>query len=291
MVLSMTGYGRGEAKDRRLAVAVEVKSVNHRHFEAVINLPRGLWELESRVKEILRSALQRGHVEFYLHVFNPVPGTRQPVVDIELAGHYLQALRAAGAQLGLSGSPDLAFVASLPEVVRLEERPVKADHLGRVVEQALVRALARLRRMRRAEGRRLSADIRRRLQTVEQLTGRIRRLSGDKRQDRRARLLQASPQLQAETTESKRLLQEAMQVISRSDVTEELVRLGSHVAQFREFLQSPESVGRRLDFLIQEMHREINTIGSKSADSAIAHHVVTVKEELEKIREQVQNLE
>jgi uncharacterized protein (TIGR00255 family) len=291
MVLSMTGYGRGEARDRKLAVAVEVKSVNHRHFEAVINLPRGFWELETRIKEIMHAVLHRGHVEFYLHLFNPVPGSRQPVVDIELAGQYVRALRAAGSTLSLPGEPTLPFVAGLPEVVRLEERPVRTEGLARLIEQALTRALAKLQRMRSAEGQRLSLDIRQRLRSVERLISAIKRLSLQKRKDQRNKTLHLSLPRPNEAPETKRMVQEALQANSRSDVTEELVRLGSHVVQFRGFLNSGEPSGRRLDFLLQEMNREINTIGSKSADAAIAHSVVAVKEELEKIREQVQNLE
>lgn len=291
MVVSMTGYGRGEARAGGLAVAVEIKSVNHRHLEAAVSLPPGFWVLESRLKEGLRRVLRRGRVDLYLHLLTPVPGVREPVVDVALAGRYLAALRAARARLGLAGRPDLDLVAGLPEVVRLETRPVSTERLGPVVDQALNRALMRLQAMRRAEGRRLGADIRGRLQTIARGVGELRR-RGQANLRRQAQALRR--QLAAArniAAEGKRPAPEAPAQTGRSDVTEELVRLRSHLAQFSRFLRLRQPVGRRLDFLLQEMNREINTVGSKCGDAPMAHRVVTLKEEMEKVREQVQNLE
>lgn len=291
MVLSMTGYGRGEARDAQLAVVVELKSVNHRYFEPMINLPLKFWELEARVKERLRAVIRRGHVDFFLFLLNPVPGTREPVVDTDLAQRYVRALRAAGEKLGIRGEPDMDVVVRLPEVVRLEERPVHSARLARLVERALAQALRRLQTMRRTEGARLAADIRGRLQTIRRKSAEIKKLMQARNRSQTEWLRQPSRRnVKLEPVEAKRAQETAAQNM-RSDVTEEMVRLGSHLTQFAEFLRSAEPVGRRLDFLIQEMNREANTLGSKAGDVNIIHRVVAVKEELEKIREQIQNLE
>jgi uncharacterized protein (TIGR00255 family) len=293
MVWSMTGYGRGEARSARLGVSVEVKSVNHRYFEPAINLPLRFLELEARIKERLRAAIRRGHVDCNLYLLNPVPGTREPVIDMDLAQRYVQALRATGAKLGLAGEPDLRLLASLPEVVRVEERPVHSEALARLVDRALSQALSRLQTMRRSEGMRLAVDIRNRLKTIQRNANEIKHLMLVKSRNQKEwlRTNQARKSVKLETPEAKRAVQETVVQSLRADVTEEIVRLGSHLVQFSKFLASREPVGRRLDFLLQEMNRETNTLGSKAGDVAIVHRVVAVKEELEKIREQVQNLE
>jgi len=292
MILSMTGYGRGEARDPHLAVIVEVKTVNHRYFEAALNLPLKFWELEARMKDRLRTAIRRGHVDCSLFLLNPVPGTREPVVDLDLAGRYLKALRAAGAKLGLKGEPDLALLSGLPEVVRVEERPVHSVRLAQLVERALAQALTRVQVMRKAEGGRLASDIRSRLKTIQRRTAEIKKLMHTRSRRQKEWLRQPGRRnLKPDTTDVKAKVQDTVQQSMRADVTEEIVRLTSHLVQFSEFLKSRDPIGRRLDFLIQEMNREANTIGSKAGDVNIIHRVVAVKEEIEKIREQVQNLE
>jgi uncharacterized protein (TIGR00255 family) len=276
MALSMTGYGRGEAKGPGASVVVELKSVNHRHFEALLNLPSSFWALEAKLREQLRAQVQRGHVDVWLQVSAPALEQKNPVVDLELARHYLRAVRRLGKALALPGETDLRWVASLPEVVRLEARPLPLARLEPLVRRALAQALLRLQAMRRTEGRRLVKDIRQRLLSLARL-----------RREISARVQANAQAVKGEApTEGK-----GNGFSARTDVTEELVRLQSHAGQFAEFLRSRRPVGRALDFLIQEMNREVNTIGSKSLDAFIAHRVVTAKEEMEKIREQVQNLE
>jgi uncharacterized protein (TIGR00255 family) len=289
MIVSMTGYGRGEAKDRQLAVAVEVRTVNHRHFEAVINLPQGLWKLEARLRERLRASIRRGHAECSFFLLHSIPGQYLPIVDLDLASRYTASLRAACARLHLPGEPDLALVAGLPNVVRLAEQPVRSERLGALVNLALAAALRRVDTMRRAEGSRLSVDLRKRLAKLQAVLREIENLL--RRRNHAAARAALARRALAEPAEAKRPAPETNGPGNRGDVTEEVVRLHSHLTQFRKFLHSPEAVGRRLDFLIQEMNREINTLGSKSADTGISHRVVAIKEELEKIREQVQNLE
>ncbi|MCD4813717.1 YicC family protein [bacterium] len=292
MITSMTGYGRGEARHGKMAVAIEVKTVNHRHFEAIIKLPGGLWELESEMKKRLRDVIRRGRAEVYVHLLSPVAGTREPVVDVDLAAKYMRALSRAGVRLNLKGRPDLPLLARLPDVVRVEERPVQTNVVSPLVEKALQQALKRLAIMRRVEGKRLTQDIRLRLglirKTLQQIQQRFR--VALKLQEQRL-YKKISSWINTDGNEARKITQEVIIKHVRSDVTEEIVRLGSHLAQFGSFIQSKEPVGRRLDFLIQEMNREINTIGAKVNDAILAQHVVSVKEEIEKIREQVQNLE
>jgi len=289
--ISMTGYGRAEARSGNLAVAVEVKTVNHRYFEASIRLPGGLQELEPGILDSLRRFLRRGRAEVTLHLLKPVAGTSEPVIDTDLAGKYLKALQATSRRLGLNREIDLPLLLKLPQVVRVEERPVHVQSVARLVEKALAQALRKLVMMRTAEGRKLAADIRRRLNNLKQLVRQIQEEYARFGREQEARLTQQIQQWLGggDSPDTKRLIQDACLKQVRADVTEELVRLQSHFDQFGKFLLGPEPAGRKLDFLIQEMNREINTIGSKAGP--VAHRVVAFKEELEKIREQVQNLE
>jgi uncharacterized protein (TIGR00255 family) len=277
MALSMTGYGRGEAKSPAASVVVEIKSVNHRHFEAMLNLPASFWALESKLREQLRTQIQRGHVDVWLSFSAQALEHKVPVVDAALARQYLQAIKRLGKTLGLPSQADLRYVASLPEVVRVETRPAPLTRLEPLVRKALSKALQHLQAMRRTEGQRLVKDIRQRLQALMRL--------------RREIALRVTANAQAHKSEAGAESKSGNGFSARTDVTEELVRLNSHAVQFGEFLRSRRPVGRALDFLIQEMNREVNTIGSKSLDAYIAHRVVAAKEEMEKIREQVQNLE
>jgi uncharacterized protein (TIGR00255 family) len=292
MLISMTGYGRGEARNRQMAVAMEVKTINHRHLETVIKLPGGLWELEAGIKEKLQAFLVRGRVEVYLHLLSAVPGVREPVVDTELAAKYLEALEKTGRRLGIRSQPELNSIIRLPEVVRVEERPIRLNLISGLVGQALDQALRRLVVMRRAEGKKIGLDIRLRLKKVRQLTLGIKQNYTLNQRGHEARLRQKIGEwLNTNTPDGRRFVQDAILKYVRADITEEIVRLGSHIHQFEGFIKSAEAVGRRLDFLLQEMNREINTIGSKTADAGIAQEVVSLKEEVEKIREQVQNIE
>lgn len=292
MIGSMTGYGRGEARNNQVSVAVEIKTVNHRHLEASLRLPAGLWELEPAIKKQLHAALRRGRAEVILHLLSPLAGTREGVVDLDLARKYIKALRSASSRLGVKGAPDLALLAGLPDVVRVEERPLPAAQIRPLVEKALGQALTRLLSMRRAEGRKLAQDIRRRLGTIGRVAQQVKQRFGRSAR-RQAQALRGKLRewMKPDSAESKRFIQDAVSRYVRADITEELVRLHAHLSQFAQFLGQREAVGRRLDFLTQEMHREVNTLGAKASDAGIAHLVVTLKEEVEKIREQVQNVE
>lgn len=292
MIASMTGYGRGEGRSRGVAVAVEVRTVNHRHLEASIRLPVGLWELEPFIKQEVQQVIRRGRVEVFLHVLSPLAGDREPVVDEALAGKYLKALQSTGRRLKLASHLDLSLLMRLPDVVRVEERPVETTSIRPLVNQALTRALRRLSQMRLAEGRRLVQDIRRRLATMQRRLTPVEQAAQEswQRQEQELRR-KVADWLDAKEADNRRLVQELISKQLRSDVTEEIVRLRSHFEQFNQLLSAGEPVGRQLDFLLQEIGRELNTLGAKSVEAKLAHQVVGLKEEMEKIREQVQNLE
>ncbi len=292
MLISMTGYGRGEAREGQWVLALEVKTVNHRNFELMAKLPAGLWELEPRIREGLRGVIRRGRAEVYLHWLTPLSGIREPIVDLDLAKGYLQALRAAGRKLGVKGEPDLPMVAGLPEVVRIEERPLRMVLIGPLVMRALNQALQGLVIMRRGEGRRLTADMQQRLSNIRCLTNAVRKVFFSRKKKQTVILRKRLEGLfKAGEPEGKQIARDACAQYLRSDITEEVVRLAAHLSQFGKLMRTREPVGRRMDFLIQEMNREINTVGAKAGDAGIAHQVVDIKEELERIREQVQNIE
>ena len=288
----MTGYGRGEAREGQWALALEVKTVNHRNFELMAKLPPGLWELEPRIREGLRGVIRRGRAEVYLHWLTPLSGIREPVVDMDLAKGYIRALRAAGRKLGLKGEPDLPMAAGLPEVVRIEERPLRMVLIGPLVMRALNQALQGLGNMRRGEGRRLTADMQQRLNNIRRLTNAVRKVFFSRKKKQTVILRKRLEGLfKTGAPEGKQIARDACAQYLRADITEEVVRLAAHLSQFGKLMRLREPVGRRMDFLIQEMNREINTVGAKAGDAGIAHQVVDIKEELERIREQVQNIE
>jgi uncharacterized protein (TIGR00255 family) len=247
-----------------------------------------LWALEPKLKDRLRAVLQRGHVDVWMQVTAPTLERKSPLVDAVLAKQYKDAYLRLQRTLGLQGEVDMHWIASQPDVFRLESKALPLKQLEPLALRALGSALQKLQAMRRAEGKRLLVDIRRRVNAIQRIRKDIeQRVVINMRLQKAERHKTVLKAMRSETAADVKSSAGTL----RNDVTEELVRLNSHVLQFGKFLNARQPVGRSLDFLIQEMNREINTIGSKSMDTQIAHRVVSVKEELEKIREQVQNLE
>lgn len=293
MIKSMTGYGRREEVWKHGAAAVEVRAVNHRFCEIVARLPKTWLSLEESVKRAIQRRVLRGRIEVAVSLQDQRAGLKTLSLDRSLAKQYYRAFRELKQQLGLPGSVDLSMLAGTRDIIAVTEQPPRQDRrLQRTILRLLAGALSDLEAMRRREGKALSQDIKKRLRTiagakvqVERLTPRVLQDSQDRMRARVEKLLGA------DRPDLGRLNQEFAIYAERSDVTEELVRLGSHLAQFELALRSREAVGRTLDFLLQEMGREVNTIGSKANDAHISMHVVKIKGELEKIREQVQNIE
>ena len=292
MIRSMTGYGRGQQLLHGRSITVEIRSVNHRYFEFSCRTPRGCAFLEDRLKRTLQQAISRGKVEVSLTLQTVESRGGAVAVDHALAGQYLTALRALGAEYGLTDDLTLSTVARLPDLFTVcrgeeDEEELAADVLS-VLQEALDRFVA----MREAEGERLRADVLSRLLTLEEHLAFVEERSPQTVAEYRARLTaKLNELLGGAVADEARILTEAAIVADRLAVDEETVRLHSHIAQLRGILDCAEPVGRKLDFLVQEMNRETNTIGSKCSDTAIAGHVVEMKSEIEKIREQIQNIE
>jgi len=293
-ILSMTAFGRGEQSTNGRTWTVEIRSVNHRFCDIKIRLPRKLAALEELIKKEVAAVYTRGHVEVTVNCDGNEEGDNYQLrADLPLARQYHRCLKEIRADLGLGTPPDLALIASFREVFVSASPDENLDEVWSTgLGPALAAALANCRQMREAEGAHLRADMLGRLNFIAEAAGKIEVMIPKLRAEREAALKERLAVLLAGVDlDPQRLAQEVAIMADKSDITEELVRLRSHIGQFENFLGQNEGVGRRLDFLLQEFLREINTISSKIANAEIAHLGVELKNELEKMREQVQNLE
>jgi uncharacterized protein (TIGR00255 family) len=288
----MTGFGRRQAPWQDGSVSVEMRSVNHRFLEIACRLPRPLSRLEDSLKKAIQQRCARGRIDITVTVQGGKGRTGSVNLDQPLAKQYHQALRTLKKSLKLSGSIDLALMAGLRDVVSISDQPAEDPKLAKTVEQLIAKALTELEDMRVREGKALAEDMRARIQTIRGhqtlIGGRSPLLAQEAFNKMKARVEKL---LGSEIPDPPRLYQELAVFADRGDITEEIVRLDSHMIQFEQTLNRTESVGKTLDFLLQEIGREVNTIGSKANDAEIAGHVVQMKAELERIREQVQNVE
>lgn len=272
---------------------VELNSVNRKQSDIMINLPKELIELEPRMRDEINAKLSRGRVNGVVVYQRAKTNTDDHVeLDVELAEAYVKSIRKLQAKLKLTGPVSLDTVLNAPGVLRLAERGIVADEVWPSVKAALDKALAQLIKMREKEGRHLAADLSARLDVLAAGAATIRQRApvavSRFRETLQARIKEAGLDL---PLDDDRLVKEVVFFADRSDISEELTRLDSHLQQFRDNLKSAEPVGRALDFLSQEINRELNTIGSKASSVEIAQEVVKLKAELEKIREQAQNIE
>ncbi len=291
MIRSMTGFGAGRGTVNGEEVDVEVRSVNHKYCEVKARVPRELAALEHEVVRTVKERLARGGVDVAVRR-TAAGGLVAPRVDVGLAESYARAFAEVQARLGLPGQVTLADVISAEGVVRLDERTVDLELVGEATRRAVAAALTQLLAMRAREGEALARDLSTRLEELERLVGRVSELAPQAVDQYRARLSERIAELtRGLPVDPARLAQEVAVFADRTDVAEEITRLRSHVAQVRALLAATEPSGRKLDFLVQEMHREANTIGSKSQHGDIAGLVVALKAEIERMREQVQNVE
>ena len=289
---SMTGYGRSEVRHAHLALTVEARSVNHRYLDIALRSPRFYAPLEARMKQRVSTYFTRGRIDITLVLQESSTTGRTLLLDHTLAQQYYEALQRLQVSLGLPGTIDLSLIASLRDVFRVEEASADIENDWDIIAQGLDAALQALRTMRRQEGEVLSHDFHIRLQAMAQQSQNIRQRVPQVVVEYQQRLEQRVKDLFAQfELDPNRVAQEAILFAERSDITEELTRLEAHMQACTRLLSSSEAVGRKIEFLVQEMHREVNTIGSKSNDTAIAHSVVELKSELERMREQIQNIE
>jgi uncharacterized protein (TIGR00255 family) len=292
MLRSMTGFGAGRAREADEEVAVELRAVNHKFCEVKTRLPRELLALEAALTKRIKQKLARGAIDVSVKRTVGPAGEQLPRVNAALARAYKEAFQAAARDLGLDDTLRLRDVLDRPGVIELAERGVAVEAAQAAAERALDQALDALIAMRETEGKALLQDLSSRLDTVEALSTEVAALSPRAVEEYRDKLTARIAELvQAGSVDPQRLAQEVALFADRTDVTEESTRLASHLVQFRALLAAPEPSGRKMDFLVQEMHREVNTTGSKSQHPEISSRIVSLKAELERIREQVQNVE
>ena len=292
MIASMTGFGRGEAAGDGVTVTVEVRTVNNRFLEVTTRLPRSLSLRENDIKELIRRKVSRGKVNVIVNVEREGIGSAGLEINTAAAKAYYTLLVQLRKTLRLKEAVKLQHMLQFSEIFEQKETDGTDEKEWEILQKSLDTALGSLADMRRAEGGELERDFRARIAFLDDRLGQIERLSADQVPAERLRLRERVAQLVEKTpVDEGRLEMELALLADRLDVTEECVRFRSHNKFFLEALAIPEPAGRKLNFLIQEMNREANTIGSKSNDTEIAHIVVNMKEELEKIREQLQNIE
>lgn len=292
MVTSMTGYGRGSATEQGREVLVEVRSVNSRYLDLSLRLPRALSTRENDAKEIVRRRVTRGKISVIVTVAAGDDAAVPVRVNRAAARSYYRLLKELRATLRIRETVKLAHLLQFAEIFDSGDSDADDAREWRLTASALEAALEDLNRMRRQEGQELRTDFRARIATLAGRIDTIERLSREQVPQERERLRTRITQLlEKDPLDEGRLELEIAMLADRLDVTEECVRFRSHNKFFLEALDDPDPAGRRLNFLVQEMHRETNTIGSKSSATEIAHLVVGMKEELEKIREQLQNIE
>ena len=292
MILSMTGFGRGTAVLNGREITVELRSVNSRYFEYSSRIPRSCSYMDSRLKKQLNERISRGKVEVALTLQTVESRNTSVAVDHALAGQYITALRALGEEYALPDDLTLSTICRLPDIFTLCRGEEDEEELAADVLSVLQKALEQFVAMRETEGERLKADVLSRLLTMEEHLSFVEERSPQTVAEYRARLTaKLTELLNGAVPDENRILTEVGIIADRLAVDEETVRLRSHVAQLRTMLESDEPMGRKMDFLIQEVNRESNTIGSKCNDLTVARDVVNMKAEVEKIREQVQNME
>jgi uncharacterized protein (TIGR00255 family) len=288
----MTGYGRGMSERGGAKISVEINSVNRRQSDIVVNLPRELSALEPRVRQVVSEHLTRGRTNVVVAYELNGNVSHNLALDRALARSYHEAMRALQAELAVSGEITIGMILQAPGVMRFAEEGVRPNDLWPGVEEALESALDELIKMRAREGKHLAKDLIHRLKVVRQALKEVRKRYPTVIEKHRANLLERIGKAGVELQPNdERVIKEVAFFADRSDISEELTRLESHLAQFAHHLRRNEPVGRTLEFITQEISRELNTLGAKASDAEISQQVVACKSEVEKIREQIQNLE
>lgn len=292
MLKSMTGYGRQETIVDGKKILVEIKSVNHRFADYNIKVPKHLGFLEDKVKKLASEHITRGKVDIYINIESSEEADKDILLNTELAKSYIDALYKLRDEFGLKDDITVSSVARYTDIFRAERREEDEEALWQAVRSVMEKALGDFVAMRSREGERIEHDLAARIEYMRELAGKVDERSPQTVKEYRERLYSKIKEvLEDRTVDEARIITEAAIFADKVAVNEETVRLSSHFDEFNEIITSGEPAGRRLDFLIQEINREVNTIGSKAQDLTIAKIVVTLKGEIEKLREQIQNIE
>lgn len=292
MVRSMTGFGRYTAIVDGRNIVVEMKSVNHRYFEFSSRVSRGYGFLDEKLKTYLQSKIARGKVDVYVSVETLDDGEVQVLVNHDLAEGYVKALKELAERYDIQDDISVSTLSRYSDIFSVHKAPEDEGKVWNAVKAVLDQAFSSFMAMREAEGRKLEEDVLSRAEAILSIVEKIEERSPQTLKEYREKLLARLQEVLGDVNiDEQRILTEAAIFADKVAIAEETVRLRSHFEQLKTMLSSSEAVGRKLDFLVQEMNRETNTIGSKASDSQIAHMVVDIKAEIEKIREQIQNIE
>ncbi len=292
MVKSMTGYGRGEVSSEKYRITVEMKSVNHRFLEVSTRLPRQLNSLDDQVKRFIQQRISRGKIDVYISMEQISTIGNVVNIDRELALLYCDGLREVAKLCSIDQNIDLGTLVALPGIVTLTKADDDLEELSVLVTEAVEQALLAFIAMRQREGEGLATDLTKRISVLKLMFEKVETEAPNLVDEYRAALqTRITEMLGAIDIDPTRLATEVAFYADKSDITEELIRLQSHFEQFGNILDAVDAVGRKLEFLVQEINREVNTIGSKSNSILISRIVIDAKSELEKIREQIQNIE
>ncbi len=294
MIKSMTGFGRGEFQDNEHRLIVEIKAVNHRYNEIVIRMPKNLGPLEDKIRRSVSNLLARGRIDVFITMDEYGQKKKAVRIDKELAIAYNKALKDLGDLFSIAVNDNIQQIAKFPDVIKVEEVTEDVLILWPKLTQAVDMALTNLMSMRLAEGRNIQQDLVLRITDIESHITAVEKRAPQVLVEYKDKILGRMRELLAtigEEPDAGRLLQETAIFADRTSITEELVRLKSHLTQFRAALNADDAVGRKLDFIVQEINRETNTIASKANDFNVANIIVEIKSEIEKVREQIQNIE
>ncbi len=288
---SMTGCGSGKVRKEGWEVTVDLKTVNHRFLDIGMRLPRNLSFLEQTVRDCLGKSISRGHADVFLTVKRTDSSPVDIECDTDLGALYLKTAEQIAAQTHVANDMTVSRLMKMEGVLTLNEREMDEELVASICAEATGIAAAQLVQMRRREGEHLKEDLSNHLDAADALRELILQRAPMVVDEYRAKLENRLKNMLTEAADPQRLAQEVAIIADRCAIDEELARLDSHIRQMRKYMESEGEIGKKMDFLIQEMNREANTIGSKASDAAIAQHVVDLKSEIEKLREQIQNVE
>lgn len=292
MTKSMTGFGRGEFSNENYHLKIELKAVNHRYSDINIKMPRHMNYIEEKIKKMVKDKISRGKIDVYVKLEYVNEASVDIKADMDLANSYKKTLDGINQELNLPGDIKISNLLTFPDIIKTERKEIDEESLWEVLERALNSALADIMEMKVREGKELENDMVFHLKEIERGLKEIEKRSPVVVTEYKEKLNARIEELLGKDIEvdQEKLGQEVAYFADKSDITEEVTRLKSHISQFQKILEE-EIIGRKLDFLIQEMNREVNTIGSKANDVEISAYVVDIKAEIEKIREQAQNVE
>jgi uncharacterized protein (TIGR00255 family) len=292
MIKSMTGYGKGQASSETVSLTVEIRSVNHRYSDVSVKAPRGLMSLEGDMKKRVTARLARGKIDVFINQEYAAGSSALPTINRPLAAAYVALFEQLRADFPVDSGIPLSLLMGQKDVLVVKENELAPEEVASLLTTAIEEALGALEGMRLKEGEALCLDMEGRLSEVERLLSRIEERAPQVPIEWQGRLKERLGRLQRDFEyDPQRVAQEIALFADRCDISEEIVRFHSHLQQFRSLQSAAEPVGRQMDFLVQELNREVNTMGSKSNDADMTRLVVAIKAELEKIREQVQNVE